>query len=273
MIAMTDKEFDTLTKFVKQNYGIDLTKKRILIEGRLSNTITAKGLSSFEEYLNLIFNDKSGQEMKVLLNKLTTNHTFFLRESDHFQFLKEYVLPYLVKHRKNKDLRIWSAGCSAGQEPYTMAMVIADFFGNQSSSWDTTILATDLSTHVLEQAKTGIYSAESIKDVPPEWMQKYFIDKKDGTFEICDRIKKEVVFRHANLMEPFNYKKPFDIIFCRNVMIYYDAPTKITLVNKFYDCTANGGFLFIGHSETINRENTKYRYIKPAVYQKGENAR
>jgi len=271
---MTDKEFNTLTTFVKQNYGIDLSKKRILIEGRLSNTLSARGISSFEEYMDLVFRDKSGQEIKVLLNKLTTNHTFFLRESEHFQFLQQHVLPYLVKQRSNsKDLRIWSAGCSTGQEPYTMAMAIADFFGNQSGTWDTTILATDLSTQVLDQARSGIYSAESLKDVPPEWRRKYFIDKNDGTFEVCDRIKKEVVFRHANLMEPFSYKKPFDMIFCRNVMIYYDAQTKNNLVNKFYNCTAGGGFLFIGHSETINRETTKYRYIKPAVYQKGENAR
>jgi len=206
--------------------------------------------------------------MTLLLNKLTTNHTYFLRENEHFEYMASHVLPYFEKNCKTKDLRIWSSACSSGQEPYTMAMTIAEYFGTRKVGWDTTILASDISMNALEKAKRAVYTAEEIKDVPEAWRKKYFIDLKNGSYQVCDAIRKEVVFKTINLMEPFKFAKPFDLIFCRNVMIYFDANTKDNLINKFYDITAKGGFLFIGHSEVINRETARYTYIKPAVYQK-----
>lgn len=269
MLSLTDKDFRTLTQFVHQKFGIDLSKKRILIEGRLSNALQERNITSFQEYMDILFADKSGAEVTLLLNKLTTNHTFFMRENEHFEFLANHVLPYFERVSSSHVLRIWSAGCSSGQEPYTMAMAIRDYFGPRKSMWDTVILASDISMKALEKAKLAIYTTEEIKDVPPAWKTKYFTDMHNGSFQVIEAIRKEVVFKTVNLMEPFPFKKPFDLIFCRNVMIYFDSPTKDKLIGKFYDHSAEGAFLFIGHSENINKEATKYRYIKPAIYQKG----
>lgn len=268
IIKLTNNEFETLTSFVKQKYGINLIKKRVLIEGRLSNLLRERGITTFQQYMDVLFKDTSGSEVTILLNKITTNHSFFMRESEHFTFLQTQILPYLEKTRTNHDLRIWSAGCSAGQEPYTMAMAIDEYFGTNKPLWDTTILATDISMNVLGKAKEAIYAAENIKDIPEKWRKKYFNALPDGNFQVCDNIRKQVVFKTFNLMEQFVFKKPYDLIFCRNVMIYFDGPTKDALIQKFYSATANGGFLLIGHSEVINRETTKYTYIKPAIYQK-----
>ncbi len=270
MISLTDQEFLTLTSYIKERYGINLTKKRVLIEGRLSNMLRERGFATFGEYFNMVFNDASGSEIKNLLNKLTTNHTYFMREVEHFEYMKSHILPQLAASRaSSRDLRIWSAGCSTGQEPYNIAMIVDEFFGSQKHLWDTTILATDLSVNVLEKAKLGIYPAESLNEVPPDWTGRYFIKRPDGTVQVNEKIRQEVVFKHFNLMDPFVYKKPFDLIFCRNVMIYFDAPTKEALVNKFYQSTAKGGYLLIGHSEVLNKESCRYRYVKPAIYQKG----
>lgn len=269
MLNLTDQEFLSLTSFMHKKFGIDLSKKRVLIEGRMSNTLQERGIKSFHDYLEILFADKSGAEMTILLNKLTTNHTFFMRENEHFQFLTEQVLPYFESTRSSRVLRIWSAGCSSGQEPYTMAMAIHEYFGSRKSSWDTVILASDISENALEKAKRATYTADDLKDVPPTWQKKYFTDLHNGSFQATEALRKEVVFRSINLMEPFSFKQPFDLIFCRNVMIYFDSPTKDKLISKFYDWTADGGFLFIGHSENVNKENTRYRYIKPAIYQKG----
>lgn len=268
MISITDQEFRTLVDFVKKKYGINLEKKRVLIEGRLSNMLRERGLSTFKQYMDILFKDSSGSEMTNLLNKITTNHSYFMREVEHFDYMTSQVLPYLTKNRSNHDIRIWSAGCSAGQEAYTMAMAIDEYFGSQKGAWDTTILATDISMNVLEKAKKAIYTPDVIKDIPAKWRTKYFTPLKDGTFQVCEKIRKEVVFRPFNLMDQFSFKKPYDLIFCRNVMIYFDGPTKEALINKFYNATAPGGFLFIGHSEVINRGDTQYTYIKPAIYQR-----
>lgn len=270
LIAITDKEFNKLTSFIQTKYGINLTKKRVLIEGRLSNMLRDRGFASFEAYMDVLFKDSSGGEVTNLLNRVTTNHSFFMRESEHFEFLVSHTLPYLEQiHAAQHDLRIWSAGCSAGQEAYTMAMAINEYFGPQKDRWDTTILATDISMSVLDKAKKAVYPADNIKDIPEKWRKKYFTTLPNGDYQVVDKIRSQVVFRPFNLMEPFNFKRPFDLIFCRNVMIYFDGPTKEKLVNQFYQYTSDGGFLFIGHSEVINRETTRYRYVQPAIYQKG----
>ena len=268
IIRITDKEFATLTKFVKSRYGIDLTKKRVLIESRLTNDLHKRGLTSFEQYLDILFNDKSGNETVNLLNKLTTNLSYFMRENDHFNYLYNTVLPALEKRKTDHVLRIWSAGCSTGQEAYNVQMVIDEYFGSRKKEWDVSMLATDISMRVLNKAKNGIYTAEELKDLPANWRQKYISPLSDGTFQVRDEIRKQVIFKPGNLMEEFHYKKPFDVIFCRNVMIYFDAETKAKIVKKFYDWTAKGGYLFIGHSESINGIGSKYSYIQPAIYQR-----
>lgn len=268
IVRMTDKEFLTLTNFVKTKYGVDLTKKRVLIESRLTSELHTRGFTTFQQYIDAVFQDKTGNEVITLLNKLTTNLSFFMRENEHFEYLSQHVLPYLEKTRTDHVLRIWSAGCSTGQEAYNTAMVIDEYFGSRKASWDTTILATDISMRVLSKAQKGIYAAEDLKGLPARWRTKYLVALPDGQFQICDRLRKEVIFRPGNLMESFHFKKPFDLIFCRNVMIYFDAPTKAQLVNKFYNWTAKGGYFFIGHSESITGTGSHYTYVQPAIYQR-----
>ena len=270
MVQMSDQEFMTLTKYIKDHYGINLTKKRVLIEGRMSSVLRSRNIPNFKAYLDILFNDKTGAEMTTLLNKLTTNHTYFLRENEHFNYLALEALPYLERvHGNDHSLRIWSAGCSSGQEPYTIAMALNEYFGTRRSLWKIQLLATDISVNVLTKACNGIYENESLNDVPQLWKTKYFKRLPNGNFQVSDSIRKSVDFRTLNLMDPFRFRKPFDIIFCRNVMIYFDGPTKEKLVNKFYDWSTEGGFFFIGHSENINKDTTRYRFIKPAIYQKG----
>jgi chemotaxis protein methyltransferase CheR len=190
-----------------------------------------------------------------------------MREPEHFKFFNTRVLPYLSATVVDKDLRIWSAGCSSGEEPYTLAMLLMDYFREQN--WDTRVLATDISTKVLEAAVKGVYSNDKIEAIPNMWKVNYF-KKVDGSKSIIDdKVKNNVIFRKLNLVESnFPFKRKFHVIFCRNVMIYFDNNTKDQLVNKFYDLTEPGGYLFIGHSESLNRGTTKYRFVAPAIYRK-----
>ena len=269
MLQMKEHDFIKLTTYIQSHYGINLTKKKTLIEGRLNICLAEKGLSSFEEYLELIFADQSGNEMTQLLNKLTTNHTFFMRESSHFALLRDQILPEMVGKSKERDLRIWSAGCSTGEEPYTLAMIIADFLGAESKQWDARVLATDISARALEQAENAIYKADQLADMPAVWKAKYFEKAGNETYRVSDKISKNVIFRAFNLMDKqFPFKRKFQVIFCRNVMIYFDRPTKIELVKKFYEAMEPGGYLLIGHSESIGRDETDFKYIMPAVYRK-----
>ena len=181
---------------------------------------------------------------------------------------RDHILPELKQRVRNKDLRIWSAGCSTGEEPYTLAFFIDEFFGKEKALWDTKILATDISTRVLDYAVKGVYSVDSVKNLPNHWLRNYFRKHESG-YEIVDRIKREVIFRKFNLMDRiFPFKKKFHIIFCRNVMIYFDKQTKAELIRRFYDAMEYGAYLFIGHSESINRGESPFKYVMPSVYRK-----
>ena len=268
MIELSDQELVELSRFVEEKYGIVLIKKKMLIQGRLSHMLRERGITSFRDYMNILYKDTTNTEITSFLNKITTNHSYFMRESEHFDFLTKQVLPYLEANRPSKVLRIWSAGCSAGQEAYTVAMAIDEYFGTRKAGWDTSILATDISMNVLSRAKAAVYPAADIKDSSPQWRSKYFVQKGADQFQVCDKIRKEVIFRPFNLMDPIPFKNPFDLILCRNVMIYFDMETKEKLVERFYNHTVSGGYLFIGHSEGINRSATRFQYIKPAIYRK-----
>ena len=270
MHAITDKEFKALADYIKANYGIQLKEeKQSLVTGRLHNVLLQNNFDNFSEYYDHIVSDKSGDAVATLVDKITTNHTFFMREVDHFHYFRDKVLTHLVGTVKEKDLRIWSAGCSSGEEPYTLAMILDEFLGDEKVWWDAKILATDISGKVLEAAKKGEYSSDEIASVPAGWRMNYFKKLNNENYVIIDKIKNEVIYRKFNLMdEVFPFKRKFHVIFCRNVMIYFDNETKRELVNKFYDLTEPGGYLFIGHSESLNREATRYKYVMPAIYRK-----
>lgn len=268
MLYLTDEEFNFITDYMKTNYGVNLIKKRTLIEGRLSNYVIGLGFNNYMDYYRYAINGDSEDEMATLINKLTTNHTYFLRENDHFEFYRDTVLPWVDKTLKSRDLRVWSAGCSSGQEPYTLSMITLNYLGAEAPNWDSTILASDISGRALLAAKEGIYSRENLSDVPRDWLRKYFIALDKDRYSVSETLKKNVAFRTFNLLSPFPFKKPFQAIFCRNVMIYFDLPTKNEVINKFYDALLPGGYLFIGLSESLSGCKHKFKFVKPSIYQK-----
>lgn len=270
MITIKDKEFKQLTAYIKANYGINLKEeKQALVTGRLQNVLIQNGFHDFSEYYEYILLDKTGNAVTTLINKITTNHTFFMREEQHFYYFRDKVLPYLTNTIRDQDLRIWSAGCSSGEEPYTLKMLIDEFLGKDKTVWDSKILATDISSKVLEAAKKGVYNNDRLVSLPAGWRLNYFKNIDNENSVLIDSIRNEVIYRKFNLMEEvFPFKHKFHVIFCRNVMIYFDNETRRNLVNKFYDALEYGGYLFIGHSESISRDETKFKYITPAVYRK-----
>lgn len=184
--------------------------------------------------------------------------------------MEQIALPYFAaKEKPNKDLRIWSAGCSTGEEPYTLAMLIDAFFGAEKWQWDAKILATDISTAVLEKAQKAVYLNQQLQILPEKWRERYFRKINTESSIVTEAIRREVIFRRFNLMnEIFPFKKKFHLILCRNVMIYFEEETKRELIQRFYEHMEPGGYLLIGHSESVNRSESKYQFVAPAVYRK-----
>lgn len=265
-MTISDNDFRRLSNFVHTTYGIDLSQKRQLITGRLSVTIKQLGYKSFTDFVDHLLKTKDEKEVTLLLNKLTTNYTFFMREQDHLDYFRDQIIPEIVRrHERDKSLAIWSAGCSTGEEPYNISMYLLDYLGSQASQWDTRVLATDISAQALNTARQGIY--ELPDTIPAEWRRKYFTDLKNGRHAVVPAIKNNVIFQTFNLMDPIRFRRKFDVIFCRNVMIYFDQPTKDALVQRFYDATNPGGYLLISYSENLS-PGTSYRRLAPATFQK-----
>ena len=355
-ITISEKEFWQIVSLLKDHYGINLSQKKNLIVGRLQKHLRSSNYSSFSEFYDYVISDRTGEAATLLINKLTTNYTFFMREIEHFDFFRGTALPHIARTEKSKDMRIWSAGCASGEEPYSIAMCIADFFagggvaranaaarrlggaarasrlaqnwappraadaqagmgsaqagmgqaqagmgpaqagmgpaqpiappgsapasppidtllrfesGVDRSGWDSKVLATDISERVLAMASDGIYMAESLDPLPSAWRRAFFKPIDDESEQVVDWLRREIIFRKFNLMEEhFPFRKKFHIIWCRNVMIYFDAETRKRLIEKFYDFTEPGGYLFIGHSESIARNETRYTYVMPAIYRR-----
>lgn len=263
---INDADFNRLVAFVQSKYGIDLRQKRQLITSRLTNTIKGMGLASFKEYVDFIMTKGTGDDINQLLSKLTTNYTYFMREMSAFDCFRKQILPDLVRrHQRDKILSIWSAGCSSGEEPYNITMYMLDYLGAQAAGWDTRILATDLSIDALSKAQKGIY--ELPDSIPPEWKKKYFQPLGGHNYQVTPRVRNNVIFRQFNLMEPIKFRRKFDLIFCRNVMIYFDQETKNALTERFYDATVPGGYLIISTSENLTNA-TRYKRIGPSIFQK-----
>ena len=172
----------------------------------------------------------------------------------------------IKRHERDKTLAIWSAGCSSGEEPYNITMFLYDYLGPRAKEWDTRILATDISAQALASARRGTYNLPDT--IPADWKRKYFTANRDGTHTVSPAVKDNVIYQTFNLMDPIRFRLKFDVIFCRNVMIYFDQPTKEALVQRFYNATNPGGYLLIGHSESLNKSTTPYEYLKPATYRK-----
>jgi chemotaxis protein methyltransferase CheR len=270
MIEITNDEFKLLAAYIKETCGINLKeKKKTLLVGRLSNMLSEMGMSDFMSYYENLKSDTEGILHSQFIDKITTNYTYFMREADHFEYFAKIVLPYLEENVKNRDLRIWCAASSTGEEPYTLTMLMEDYFKKSYLAWDKKLLASDLSLNVLNKAREAIYTREQVDLLPKTWLLNYFDKVSVNEYQIKQSLKKEVIFRRFNLLEScFPFKKKFHVIFCRNVMIYFDNKTKEALINKLYDNLEYGGYLFLGHSESINRDKTRFKYVRPAVYRK-----
>lgn len=263
-------EFDTLVKYIKDNVGIHMGKeKKVLLEGRLNMVVRQRGYKKYADYLEALKKDHSGDMHREFVERITTNHTFFMREKDHFDFIKQKMLPDMKTWVKNKEIRGWSAGCSSGEEPYTLAMTFSDALGMDKHNWRIQLLATDISNRILLKASAGIYEEEQVADVPPEWKRRYFHNPDENRqYQVNHQIKDMILFRSFNLMNAFPFKKKFHFIFCRNVMIYFDEPTRQILVKKYFEALEPGGYFFISHSETLGRNLQGFEYISPSIYRK-----
>lgn len=273
MMTMTDKEFQLLRELVYNRLGINLTeKKRSMLIGRLQKLLRISGFKSFQDYYDYLINEPNMTAMTELVNRVTTNYSFFYRGKSHFDFFSQRAFPDVLstlKKGNSRDIRIWTAGCSTGEEPYMIIMLMMESLGREYGLWDGGILATDISEKALTFALEAIYPNDRGKELPVQLKSRYFKTLKDGQLAVKDEVKKEVVFRKFNLKNHhFPFKKPFQMIFCRNVMIYFDRPTRDKLLQQFYEVTEPGGYLFIGHSETLGRDQGLYKYIMPAVYQR-----
>jgi chemotaxis protein methyltransferase CheR len=249
---MTDQDFAQIRALARARVGIDLGEaKRALVYGRLVRRLRHLGLERFSDYLARV-EAPGSEEAGAFINALTTNVTEFFRENHHFDFLTQTVLPALRKGTRRR-LRFWSAGCSTGEEPYSLAMTIREAFP-ETSGWDIRILATDIDSNVLAEAKAGRYAVDRIDRVPRALLARHFGKATVGgaeTYTAAPALQSLITFKPLNLLEPWPMQGPFDVIFCRNVIIYFDGPTKLGLVRRFQSMLVPGGHLFLGHSESM----------------------
>ncbi len=261
---LSAEDFRRVRRIAYERAGLAIPAgKEGLVRSRVSKRLRERRIPSFNAYLDTVEAEKNGEELVKLIDLLTTNKTDFFREPAHFDFLLNHVVPSVVA--AGTPLRIWSAGCSSGEEPYTLSMVLREALPPR---YDFRILATDIGTHVVAAAKRGNYTAQQLSDVSVARRQRWFTSGEDGSGTVIPELKAPISFAHLNLMAKWPMNGPFDVIFCRNVMIYFDKPTVTRLVGRFHELLAPGGHLFIGHSESLTAIEHKYRYVQPAVYAK-----
>ena len=265
-----DKDFEVLKKIVSEHTGIVLTDaKRNMVYGRLARRLRALDITRFSEYIAIVNDDE--QELVNFINSVTTNLTAFFRENHHFEYLTEKLLPSLLE--KNKDtrkIRLWSAGCSTGEEPYSLAITLSEFFEDYPD-WDVKILATDIDTNVIAKAASGIYSIDRLEGLDPALIKRWFVKGKGdkaGMVKVRRELQDLISFKQLNLLQSWPMKGEFDFMFCRNVVIYFDKPTKINLFERYANIIASRGFLFIGHSETLFQISDRFDSLGGTIYQK-----
>lgn len=266
----SDAEFRSLAALIKDRFGIHLTDaKRSLVAGRLQKILRERSMATYQEYIDFLATESGADALDELANRITTNYTFFNRESDHFTYFSQHILPEMTKrHAQDRDLRVWCAGCSTGEEPWTLAMLIQEHLSHDSGRWDAGLLATDISDRALQIAKEGEYPLESLERLPVHLRSRYMVSAGPDAMHVSDKLKPLVTFRRFNLMNAtFPFKKPMDCIFCRNVMIYFDGPTRQALVDRFAKALAPGGYLIIGHSESLG-QTPVFESIIPALFRK-----
>lgn len=266
-----EKEFNHISSMVHELCGINLhVGKKELVKSRLSKRLRSLGINDFGEYIKYIENDISKDEFTTMVDLLSTNLTSFYRENNHFNYVAKILIPDWNQNLKDREIKIWSAGCSSGEEPYTLAIVVKEA-GNILKSKDVKILATDISTRMLDTAKSGIYTEERLKNIPMDIRRKYFLkgsDKLSKYYSVKPDLKELIGFGRLNLLGDWPMTSRFDLIFCRNVMIYFDKPTQGKLVNRFWNILKPGGILMVGHSESLTGITHNFKYVQPTIYRK-----
>jgi chemotaxis protein methyltransferase CheR len=254
---------------VYERAGIDLRDgKQTLVSARLGKQVRAAGCRSYAEFLASVESDKTGESLTALIDALTTNYTFFFREPDHFQFLREKILPKLVSRER---VEIWCAAAATGEEPYTLAMILLEDLGEKLSRACPRVLATDISTRALAHARRGVYPVDRFESVSKELLRKYWLrgeSSSSGLYKAKPELARTVELGRLNLIEPFNLNAEYPAIFCRNVMIYFDKPTQQRVVDRMCKFLEPGGYLFLGHSESLSATRHLLEYAAPAVYRK-----
>ena len=257
--SLSTKEFNFICQFVHSATGILLNEsKREMVYRRLSRIIRERKLSSFSDYCHLL-QTKPEEEEGYFINAITTNLTSFFRENHHFEYLQQHEIPKIISQQKKstaqrKSIRIWSSACSTGEEPYSIAITLLEAMQGQFPEWDVKILATDIDSNVLSKAATGIYENSRIDDLPKQIQQQYFIPGSginSKNVKVSKKIRDVITFKHLNLLHDWPMKGLFDVIFCRNVIIYFDKPTQQELFSRYYEYIKPGGLLILGHSENL----------------------
>lgn len=269
-LVFTDGDFDFIRRVVVEQTGITLSEqKRELVYGRLAKRLRTLDLQSFAQYCSYL--EQSPDELHELVNAITTNLTSFFREPYHFDYLRDSLLPELLRRNaQSRRIRIWSAGCSTGEEPYSIAMVLRDALP-AGQGWDAKILATDIDSNVLARAQQGMYAQERASSIPERYQRRSLHKGQGdnaGMLRVSDEVRSLITFRQLNLMQEWPMKGPFDVIFCRNVVIYFDKPTQRRLFNRYADLLVDGGHLFIGHSETLFKVCDRFTLIGRTIYRK-----
>jgi chemotaxis protein methyltransferase CheR len=261
--TLSDKEFGQFKNLIYNIAGISLSQaKKPLVSGRLAKRLRERQLANYGDYFKLLSSGHEPDEIQMAVDLLTTNETYFFREPKHFDFLRQNILPL---HKKGRSFRVWSAASSSGQEPYTIAMVLADHLGEQP--WE--VVASDISSRVLEHARTGHYPLEQAEHIPKNYLNKYClkgVGAQDGTFLVDASLRGRVSFMQINLNSTLPRLGEFDLVFLRNVMIYFDEETKRQVVRRIMGQLKSGGHLIIGHSESLNGVVDELKSLKPSVY-------
>ena len=267
----SDKDFNFLREFVKEQTGINLSdSKRELVYGRLAKRLRILKLGGFSEYCERL---RGGDDTETvsLVDSITTNLTSFFRENHHFEYLADQLIPRIQKENHiSRRARIWSAGCSSGEEPYSIAMVLKESMPS-TGGWDTKVLATDLDSNIVARAKSGVYDLARINSLPRNRLKRWFNKGKGdnaGQIQVVPALQEMITFKQLNLMHEWPIKGPFDAIFCRNVVIYFDKPTQRVLFDRYADLLKDNGILFIGHSESLFKVSDRFKLLGKTIYQK-----
>ncbi len=268
----TQRDFDYLRKISNERTGIVVSDDKYdMFYSRLSRRVRKLGLHNFSEYCNLIRREERDEEVLELVNAITTNLTAFFRENHHFDYLAGTVLPELMqRNASSRKIRIWSAGCSTGEEPYSLAIALRETL---PAGWDARILATDIDSNVLQKAASAVYPAERVNGLPKPRLKRWFLKGKGdhaGMVRLKPEIRQIIRFDQLNLMEGWALEEPMDVIFCRNVIIYFDKPTKRRLVERYADAMKHDGHLFIGHSESLFKLTDRFELIGNTIYRRRE---